>query len=293
MKYSIDDGSIVQGRKKPVKLILLCISIIIIISLVLLAFNLGLLDPLFESNESYNEGQSSELNILTSSSNIIDFDNSITEEIFEQGDKIYLYFEYDKVNTVDGNGEIDLFIKIRILVDGVIANEYNFAENELKELYEYTIETNENWSVGDYEIKLTLTDNISTKNIYAQSNFELTEKTIEITELFTASRADGLEDYDPETKFNHNDRIYIYQEHSSYSINDEGDCELYLELVVKTNEITMYSDDFNETDSSNQGHIWWFTVEEAWPTGLYYVTSSITDKVSLAIITKTTAFTVS
>ena len=294
LKTSSDEVSkkLATGKKKPVKLITVCLSIIIIIPLIFIAINFASQDSSIKKSVEYNDYLTPEITLSATASNISGFKDYTPESSFEPGDTIYVYCEYLNV-SINENVGCDITIDLVFSVNDTVEYQDSFPEGEYKNFSKIVVSTDESWETGNYELKLTLTDLVSSKKASDTISFLLSEKNLVTTTLLPASDIRGLGDYDFQDEFTLGDQVYIYQEYSGFSIDNDNECDLYLQLHVIGNGITVYYNTSNVTDSSFQGHMWWFTPEESWPLTQYTVISYINDRISSESALKSTTFTLS
>jgi len=117
----------------------------------------------------------------------------------------------------------------------------------------------------------------------------LTKKQLQIADLQPASEINGIDDFVWNIGFPQGDIVYIYQEHDGFVIVDDL-CNLTMELVVKYNGTEKYNNVTYETNPENIGHKWWFTTDNTWEPGLYYVTLTLTDNNAEETVTKNILF---
>lgn len=280
----IPDGPYQPTRKKPIKLIAVLVSVILIVAILFLAFNLGFFDSPSESYTTPNI-------VVYTASNIGGFDIYDIAENFEQNDTVYLYFECENMSTLSNGTGCNINIDVVVSIDDFVAHEFSFVKTSVEDYYEYSFETNESWPVGDYTIELTLTDKVSNKQVVNLTYFGLYEK-LEISVLDPASSITGFRDYDLYYSFNPGNKIYIYQEYGGFAITENNECDLYFEISIRTNEEIVYTNYSTEEKPANTAHAWWLTTDESWSKGLYFVTIDMTDNIYLRTASKTTTFTI-
>jgi len=289
-----------ENRKKPIegagkKNVIIAVFVsIILVSIVLIYFTMDFGEQDNSSNQIDIEDDYliPEITKYTTASSVTDFKIFNPESNFEPGDTIYVYFEYINV-SIDENEACDIKIDLEFSLNENIIHETSFSETEYNNYLSYAVPTEESWEIGLYDVKLTLTDQVSSKKVSSTISFVLSEKTLVITKLLSVGSQPTIGDYDPKDDFVIGETVYIYQEYEGFTVDENNDCSLYLFVRVIGNDKEVYYNTTNVTDSSFKGYAWWFTPDESWPSTQYLVISYIMDRFTSESYLEDTMFTIS
>jgi hypothetical protein len=280
------------SMKRRNKLFAISGVIVIMVALILL---LAFYFQIF-SLPSYNGGtpidiEAPEFIVSTVASNIRGYGDYDQQEIFEQGDSIFIYLEYSDIKTAENGNVVDIQIVTTISSHGDIVYTANYGETDILEYKPIEIATDGSWPIGDYKLDLTLTDNLAEKSASTTINFYLSTMTFRITKLVSASEVRGYEDYDEKLTFNAGDTFYIYQEYGGYAVDDDNNCDLYLELYIeKSSGGKNYSDVHYEYNAHKKEHHWEINTDDTWPYGIYIITAYIKDNIADNFASETCEF---
>jgi len=273
-----------RPRKISSKLIAGVIGIVVIIAVVVVMINLGFF-PSSESSKKSVEYDPPRITSVTTFSETIGGMPTDELDIFEQGDPIYVFYDYSNVTH---NGTYNVIEDVRILLSGLEIDSYH-AEIvdtvDFEPISNYcTFYTNESWNVGEYQIYFDLTDNVSGKSISYQANFTLYEQIPKIITFTPASAVRGYQDYDLDVLFDVNDTVYVYAEYAGINTTlSNTQCNINLNLVI----FDSYGDEYaskkdNKTEVKNNAHYWWFWTNESsdkgiWDAGFYTLQLDLLD----------------
>lgn len=173
-KRSVNKKSLINKNKKPI-IALVCISIVLIL------ISAIFIPSFFDSNKENSSGigdnsgdsvteefSNPEILFYTTSSQDSRVDNKrpSSTTIFEQGDMVYVYFEFENVTH---EGEYNFSNKLKVVYDDITYYEYSKSYNNLSTdnmFYSfYNISTNASWpSDWTYTVNITLFDHITNKS---------------------------------------------------------------------------------------------------------------------------------
>ncbi|RLF32884.1 MAG: hypothetical protein DRM98_03120 [Thermoplasmata archaeon] len=294
------DKETIASRFKYVKnknmKVVVGIGVLVVIGIVLLGLFLGVINLPFVTETGGNSNEGSTVpDVVLLTTGVVSSETGEYElsDSFQQGDVIHVYVRYTNVTVFD-NGRCNVEVKLLFSVDETY-RVYSFYEDTLKNFSMFNISTDETWETGFYKLLLTVFDNVSKKNGSAMVYFSLSKVPFEITKLLPASEVYGEGDYVEKYSFERDGLkpVNIYQEYRGFTVDENGSCNLYLELKVekltggdKNITLTGY-----EYDGSKTWYSWLFYVDDTWPTGVYIVSVSILDNMSKKVVTDTTYFT--
>jgi hypothetical protein len=194
---------------------------------------------------------------------------------------VYIYFEYDE-NIKEENFEIR--IDIEVSLDNESFYKKSYSEYSRKNYYKYEISTDGTWPIDErYEVVVNIFDNISKESYESIIYFNLLKEISikpKITVLDPANEIRGYKDYNYSVKFSKNETIYIYEEYTNITTVNITECDLYLEIDVTKNDISIYNDNAEKKEIGNNAHKWFFTSNSSWEIGLYYVKAILIDNIS-------------
>lgn len=273
-------------KKSRTKLIAVFVSIIVIASVLFLAFSF-----LPASSESKIYSSPIIKKMYTTDEETNSAGNYTKVENFAQNDTINIYLECENISEINGGSQCNINLDFVISKGSFVGHSFDFVKTSIDDYYSYAFETSDEWPIGEYTVTLTLTDKVSSKEIVKQISFDLYEE-LQITELDPATYINGYQDYGLYYSFNQGDKIFLYQEHSGFAVTPSGECDVYFELEIKLNGETTYTNYSNLTDPDKIAYAWWLTTDETWGTGLYFATVTMTDAIYLRTVSRTTTFTI-
>ena len=204
-----------------------------------------------------------------------------------------MYIEYINV-SIDENKACDIKVELVFSLNDEIVHQESFSESEYNDYLVYAVPTTTSWNIGLYDVKLTLTDQVSSKKVSNSISFVLSEKNLIITSLLSASEVRNYGDYDAKDDFTKGEKIYIYQEYEGFTIDETtNECNLFLQFWIRGNDQEYYYNSTFVTDSSFKGYTWWFPTDESWLSTQYFVVSHIMDMFTSDSYLKDATFTIS
>jgi len=214
----------------------------------------------------------------TTASVRIDGNRSIEVTEFQQGEIVYIDYEFNNVtHNISNNISYDFTVEISVKSEGVEYDHYSKPHKNNSYtggglFYVITdFQTSTNWPTGDYEVVIKISDSISKKNTTTQTSFKLNEMASKILKLTTASNVRAYQDYDSATQFEQFDPVFIYTEYAGiHAFNENTTCDIQLKIDVTYNGVEYYANTVNKTEVGNMAQSWWFTADESWPTDVLY-----------------------
>jgi len=297
----ISSNKIKGPLKKQFKLFTVILSILIILSLFVIAINTNLIDFSSNDNKEYDSPKIiSAKTIDNTSYNTIDSivlsGEDPTKKIeFEREEQVGIFYSF--TNIIHDN-YYNIIEMISIYQDNSLIDYYSeFSGSSSEEsMYDtYIFKTNESTPLGVYIIDIILYDNITGKSASKSIGFVLKEKSPEILILTTASEVNGYQNYTQKTNFTQQEQIYIYTEYTDIqTTNQNTQCNLQIKWNITQNQTEYYNIELNKTELKNNAHYWEVITDITWPLNeKYFINFCLTDKITNQSSHKKTSFTLS
>jgi len=115
-----------------------------------------------------------------------------------------------------------------------------------------------------------------------------------ITVFLPASSAVGIGDYDPKYSFEIGDSVYIYQEYTGVTVDENNESDFVLEInVTVTGDEKEYLSNVALNKVGDGCFIWNISTNESWSLGDYLVSLTLIDNISKKSVVSQTNFTIS
>ena len=164
------------------------ISIVIIVFIIIYAINAAII-PLFNNEDNPN------ITFFTTSSYITgDYGEYDIKNEFEQGDIIYIYYEFSNITH---DKKFNIFEKITVTFEGeekhitsYDGEEINTNSTTFFEVYQFS--TNDTWEAGEYKIEIYLRDDITKKSTQVMTKFTLNIINIKPVAIASSNVVNGM-----------------------------------------------------------------------------------------------------
>ncbi len=206
-------------------------------------------------------------------------DPTIPEELKKIENKILEFIDFNENDLVLKEEKIDENIKKDVLKKEKSLN-YNWKK--IATVFSITLIILVSFTYvfyfNDFEV---LKNTITEKNSEGKNENYVFNKTLSIDKLVTASEIIGLGNYSKKTVFKENDTLFVYSEYSNFSINENGNCNLFLNVFIRIiNGTKEYNDYVNIENSNKIEHHWKVILDDSWVPRTYFVVLTITDNIN-------------